>query len=133
MNESHQIRLREVGSDNPPDLLDKIKDSIERLFDSSVSGAGGYVKGKGEQELAKASEIKAQALSHLGNLELERQRLLAERDKLISEDKQKMYELKTKRLEAIVNCLVRLQEMNVKVQIDVVIEKLIQAMEDQYD
>jgi hypothetical protein len=129
-NERHQIQLREVKPENPPDLLDQIKEAIEKLFGDSVSAAGGFIKGKSDQELAKASEIKAQALSHLGNLELERQRLVAERDKLLCDDKQKMYELKTKRLEAIVNCLVRLQEMNVKVQLEVVIEKLINAMEE---
>jgi hypothetical protein len=129
-DERHEIRLREAVSGSPPDLLDKIKDAIENLFDCSVYAAGGYIKGKSDQEVAKAAEIKAKALSHLGNLELDRQRLLAERDKLLCDDKQKMYELKTKRLEAIVNSLVRLQELNVKVQIEVVTEKLIEAMEE---
>ncbi len=89
-SERHQIRLREANSENPPDLLEKIKDAIDKLFDNSVSAASGFIKGKSDQELAKASEIKAQALAHLGNLELDRQRLLAERDKLFCDDKQKM-------------------------------------------
>lgn len=130
MNDRHEIRLREATSGSPPDLLDRIKDAIDELFDCSVSAAGGYVKGKSDQELAKAAEIKAQAFSHLANLDLERQRLLTERDRLLREDRQKMYELKTQRLEAIVNTLVRLQEMGVQVQIEVLVERLLKAMEE---
>ena len=129
MNERHQIQLREAAPENPPDLLDRIRGAIDELFDCSVSATGGYIKGKSDQELAKAAEIKTKAFSHLANLDLERQRLLAERDKLLREDRQKMYELKTKRLETIINSLVRLQEMGVKVQIEVVVERLIKAME----
>lgn len=130
MDERHQIQLREAASGNPPDLLERIKDAIDELFDCSVSAAGGYVKGKSEQELAKAAEIKAKAFSQLANLDLERQRLLAERDRLLREDRQKMYELKTQRLEAIINSLIRLQEMGVKVHIEIVVERLLKAIEE---
>jgi hypothetical protein len=129
-NERHQIRLREASPGNPPELLDRIKDAIDELFDCSISAAGGYVKGKSDQELAKAAEIKAKAFSHLANLDLERQRLLAERDKLLCEDRQKMYELKTQRLEAIINSLIKLKEMGTNVQIEIVVERLIKAMEE---
>jgi hypothetical protein len=130
MNEHHRIRLRESAPENPPDLLDRIKDAIDELFDCSVSAAGGFVKGKGEQELAKAAEIKAKAFSHLANLDLERQRLLTERDRLLREDRQKMYELKTQRLETVINILIKLQEMGVKVQIEVAAETLLKAIEE---
>jgi hypothetical protein len=129
-NERHQIRLREVSSENPPELLDRIKDAIDELFDCSVSSAGGYIKGKSDQEVAKAAEIKTKAFAHLANLDLERQRLLTERDKYLREDKQKMYELKTLRLEAIISSLVKLQAMGATVQIEVVVERLINAMEE---
>jgi hypothetical protein len=132
MNERHEIRLREASSENPPELLDRIKDAIDELFDVSVSAAGGFVKGKSDQELAKASEIKAKAFSHLANLDLERQRLLTERDRLLREDRQKMYELKTQRLEAVINSLVKLREMNVNVQIEVLVEKLIVGAMEEY-
>lgn len=130
MDERHQIRLRETKSGNPPDLLDKIQEAINELFDCSVSGAGNFVKGKGGQELAKAEEIKAKAIACLADLEFERQRLLAERDKLILEDKQKMYELKTQRLEAVVNSLVRLKELGVNVQAEVVVQQLFASMNE---
>jgi hypothetical protein len=130
MDERHQIRLREAASGNPQDLLNRIKDAIDELFDCSVSAAGGFIKGKSDQELAKASEIKAKAFSHLASLDLERERLLTERDKLLSEDRQKMYELKTHRLEAIISSLIKLQEMGAKVHIEVVVERLIEAMEE---
>ena len=129
-NERHQIRLREASQGNPPELLDRIKEAIDELFDCSVSAAGGYVKGKSDQELAKAAEIKAKAFSHLANLDLDRQRLLSERDRLLREDRQKMYELKTQRLEAIISSLIKLQEMGANVQIEIVVERLIKAMEE---
>jgi hypothetical protein len=130
MNERHQISLSEISPQHPSELLDKIKDAINELLDCSVSGASGYVKGKGEQELAKAREIRAKVLSCLGNLDLERQRLIAERDKLIYEDKQKMYELKTQRLESVVNSLIKLKEIGVVVESEVVINQLIKSMND---
>jgi hypothetical protein len=128
-NEHHQITLREVTPENPPKILEKMTEALEEILGKGVSAAGDFIKGKSGQELAKVSEIEAQAHSHLDNLELERQRLVAERDKSICDDNQKMYELKTKRLEAIVNCLVRLKEMDVNVQL-VVSEKLIKAMDE---
>jgi hypothetical protein len=130
MNDRHQIQLHETSSDNPPELLDKMRDSINELFDCSVSAAGSFVKGKSEQELAKAVEIKTKAFSHLANLDLERQRLLVEQNQLIREDKQKMYELKTQRLEAVINSLEKLQKMGAKVKMETFEDILVKAMQE---
>lgn len=130
MNDRHQIRLHEASSDNPPELLDKMRDSINELFDCSVSAAGSFVKGKSEQELAKAVEIKTKAFSHLANLDLERQRLLVEQNQLIREDKQKMYELRTQRLEAVINSLEKLQKMGAKVKMETFEDILVKAMQE---
>jgi hypothetical protein len=130
MNDHHQIRLHETSSDNPPELLDKMRDSINELFDCSVSAAGSFVKGKSEQELAKAVEIKTKAFSHLANLDLERQRLLVEQNQLIRGDKQKMYELRTQRLEAVINSLEKLQKMGAKVKMETFEDILVKAMQE---
>lgn len=128
----HEITLREAEPGNPSELLDRIKDAIDELFDCGVSSAGDYVKGKSSQEVAKASEIKAKAFAHLANLDLERQRLISERDKALAEDRQKMYELKTQRLQAVVNSLIKLKQMGVEIQIDVIdacVSQLIRSVE----
>lgn len=130
MNERHRISLRESAPGNPPDILDRVKDAIDELFDYSVSAAGNYVKGKGSQETARAAEVRAKALSHLGNLDLERQKLIAERDQVIREDRQKMYELRTQRLTAIIDRLTKLKEIGVDIQMEVVIGQLLRAMEE---
>ena len=129
MDEHHHIRMRQLPG-SPPDLLDQLKESIEKLFECSVAGAANYIQGRGEQESAKASEIKAKALAQLGTLELERQRLITERDKAIHDHKRQMYELKTKRLTEVVNCLTRLQEFGVTVNLQVVADKLVQAIDE---
>lgn len=128
--ELHRIHLSEVGPENPPDLLKKIKESIEELLDVGFSGAGQFVKGKSQQETAKALEIRAKAFQNLADLELERERLLNERNKIILEDNQKMFELKTKRLEVVLNCLIKLKESGVNIDIEVVVGSLLQSSGD---
>ncbi|MBT9312158.1 hypothetical protein [Leptothoe kymatousa] len=127
MNEErYRIRMRQLPG-SPPDLLDKLRESIEELFDCGLTGATNYVQGRGEQESAKAAEIKAKALAQLGSLQLERQKLIDERDKAIAEHQQAMYELRTQRLKEVVDSLVRLKEMGVEVKLEVVAQVLMQA------
>jgi hypothetical protein len=77
-----------------------------------------------EQEVAKAAEIRASALEKLGRLELERQKLIQERDAALREDlneqarvemahKQRMYELRTQRLREVVEALKALKDLGV--------------------
>ena len=129
MDERHRVRMRQLPGSHP-DLLDQIKASIEELFECSLAGATNYVQGRGEQESAKAAEIKAKALAQLGNLELERQRLIDERDKAVAEHKCAMYELRTQRLNEVVNSLVRLKELGVSVNLEVIANVLVQAVSE---
>ena len=126
MDERQRIRMRQLPGSSP-DLLEQIKASIEELFECSLAGATNYVQGRGEQESAKAAEIKAKALAQLGNLELERQRLIDERDKAVAEHKRTMYELRTQRLNEVVSSLIRLKEMEAPVNLEVVVNLLVQA------
>ena len=128
-DERHRITARQRPG-SPPDLLSQIKESIEELYSSGLDGAKNYVEGRGRQESAKAAEIKAKALAQLGNLELESQRLIDERDKSVAEHRQAMYDLKTKRLNDVVNSLLRLKEMGVDVNLEAVAELLIKAVNE---
>ncbi len=143
MDERHNIVLRQASSDNPPDLLTQLKQSIEELCNLSLGAAGDYLSGKGQQEVAKALEIKTQALQRLGGLESERQRLLMEREKMLRDDRAKMYELETQRilaenerikaatesLQKIVDSVARLKEMGVEVRLEVVMGALNSTLE----
>lgn len=129
MNERHRLRMRELPG-SPPDILDKLRESIEELFDCGLEGATEYVKGKTRQESAKANEIKAKALAQLGNLELERRRLIDERDRSVAEHERSMYELRTKRLNEVVNSLIKLRELGVEVNLEVVATSLVNALNE---
>lgn len=128
MDERQRIRMSQLPGGLPN--LHQIRAAIETLCDSGVAGADDYVRGRGAQESAKAAEIKAKALAALADLDLERQRLIDERDKAIDEHQQKMYELRTQRLKEVVNSLVRLKELGVSVDLEVVANTLIQAVSE---
>lgn len=129
MDERHRIRMRQLPGSSP-ELLEQLKESIEQLFECSVEGAANFVQGRGEQESAKAAEIKAKALAQLGTLELDRQRLIAERDKDIHAHRRQMYELRTQRLKDVVDCLVRLKDLGATINLQVVADMLVQAIDE---
>jgi hypothetical protein len=57
------------------------------LFPVTAASGVQWLRGKGEQEVAKAAEIRASALEKLGRLELERQKLIQERDAALRDDR----------------------------------------------
>ena len=126
MSDRHDIAFREATEPgpNPPGLIAELRDLVMDLFPVTATSGVRYLVGKGEQEIAKAAEIRASALEKLGRLELERQKLVQERDAALRDDlneqvrdemnhEQKMYELKTQRLRDVVECLKHLKEMGV--------------------
>lgn len=118
MSDRHEIALREtIGpTPNPPGLLAELRDLVVEFFPDAAESGSRWFRGKSEQEIAKAIEIRASALEKLGRLELERQKLLRERDEALlkaqseqdrdrTAHQQKMYELRTERLKAVVEAL----------------------------
>ena len=130
MTDRHLLRLREINSEDPPDILSTLKQAVEDLYRCSFTASTKYIKGKGEQELAKAAEIRAKVIAHLGSLELERQQLLVERNKAASDSDQKMYQLRTERLQAIVDSLIRLRELGVEVDFEIIANRLIESLDE---
>src|SRR5208337_4634533 len=89
MSERHEIVLREASGSapNPPALITELRDIVKDVFPETVedlarSGTG-WLKGKSEQEIAKAMEIRASAMEKRGRLEIERQKLLNEREECL--------------------------------------------------
>jgi len=131
MSERHDIVLREATgpSPTPPALITELRDIIKDVFPETVedlarSGTRWW-KGKSEQEIAKAMEIRASAMEKLGRLEIERQKLLNEREESLGKaqteqkrDEQayklRMFELKTQRLKELVDAFKVIKEMGIK-------------------
>lgn len=150
MSEHGEIISREAGDDNPPGLLADLKQQVSELFDGSGESGGKWIKGKADQETAKAAEIRAGIMNMLGQLEIERERLIKERDetkkKFRAEGKkernrheEKMYDLETQRIEAearaqaakaeamknAVQALRELRDLGVEVTLDIVQQALL--------
>ncbi len=131
MSERHDIVLREATgpSPTPSALITELRDIIKDVFPETVedlarSGTS-WLKGKSQQEIAKAMEIRASAMEKLGRLEIERQKLLNEREESLGKaqteqkrDEQayklRMFELKTQRLKELVDALKVIKEMGIK-------------------
>jgi hypothetical protein len=84
-----------------PDVLQELLSDFKKLMPTVTESAGNFLKGKGCQEIAKAQEIYANITQKIGQLELERQRLIGERNDAIrkvqlEEDRNKS-EIKLKR------------------------------------
>jgi len=128
MSDRHDIVLREDPK-HGSGLLKELRDAIDELFPVSVSAAGQFISGRGQQEIAKAAEIRSVVLERIGRLENERQSLIDERDqalrKLDAQHTQEMYKLKTERLRAVVESLKTLHDLGVKIDMSVVAAQII--------
>jgi hypothetical protein len=150
MGELHEIVLREaVGtSPNPPGLIAELKTVFLEIFPDVTDAGCGWLKGKSDQEVAKAIEIRASALAKLGQLENERQKLIVERDAAIlkaetehARDRMaheaKMFELRTQRkaerLRGVVEALKTLKDLGVQLEaktLKQISAKLVSALDD---
>lgn len=143
MSERHDIVLRQhEDGPNPPDLLREMVEEIKKLGPTTIKAGGKYVKSKAEQEAVKVQEIKARVFEKIGKLEVERQRLIKERDeadrkaelelqreeheheRAVHQLELQEFKEKAQALRAVVDCIVRLKEKGIEVDI-----KLIKAAE----
>lgn len=147
MDERHDIVLRPAedlapGAAPPPDLLRDLVRAVDSLFTPAADGAGKWLQGKGEAELAKAAEIKAQVLTKIASIDHERQKLIQEREAAIegrrAEDERdrrahvrQMYELRTKRILDVVGSLVKLRELGVEVEMKAIAGILTKALREE--
>lgn len=65
-------------SDSPPELLQRLLDQLEQLAPEAIPTGVRFLRGKADQEWAKAHQIKVQAITEIGRLELEQDRLAAQ-------------------------------------------------------
>lgn len=130
-NERLDIAVREADGSNPPNLLRELVDAINEIIPDAGHGARSWIRGKGDAEVAKAAEIKANVLQKIAEIEHDRQRLVNERDRAQAEaerlgkqaqfeHEQKMYALQTQRLKDAAESIVRLRESGDEVELKVV-------------
>jgi hypothetical protein len=144
MDERYDIILRPEDGRDPPSLLHDIKRAVDDLLSPMCDGAGKWLQGKGEAELAKAAEIKSKVYAAIAGLEHERQRLINERDAAADvrrnenerdrmAHEEKMYALKTERLTAIVASVTKLKELGVEIEVKVrkqIANKILSTIKD---
>jgi len=81
MTERHDIILHQhEDGPNPPDLLQQIVEDIKKLVPETGKAARKWLRAKGDQECAKVQEIKARIFEKIGQFEIERQRIIQQRD-----------------------------------------------------
>ncbi len=130
------ITVRPANPTDRPNLIAELVDAVNNLIPAAGEGGSKWLRGKGEQEMAKVAEIKARVLTMLGNLENERQRLIHDREQARkaalqagqaekNRHTEKMYELETQRMEAkaraikdAVEALRALRDMGVEITIE---------------
>lgn len=125
--EQFEITLREEAHDGGDDLIQRLKRDVDSLYQCGLSSGKNYIKGKSDQEVAKAAEIKSKVMANLGAIETERQKLIQEREKNKDIHNEKMYELQTKRLQAVVDSLVRLEKLGGPAAL-MLAEKLVESL-----
>ena len=128
------------------DVLQELLQDVRKLMPTAAESAGNYLKGKGIQEIAKAQDIYANVAQKIGQLELERQRLVAERNQALrkaelEEDhnkrkislkreiakkkhEERMFELKNQRLHEIVETLKACRDSGIEVDIQLITKAL---------
>jgi len=144
MSERHDIILRERQGDspNPPGLLNAIQQDLHDLFRSATEGGGGWIRGKGKQEQAKAAEIFSRAMAEIGRLQAEEERLAQKHERDVEAadarrqaqqmaHQQTMYALETDRMRAkasalkeIVSALKELRSLGIEVDIQVIMVEI---------
>lgn len=130
-NERLDVVVRPADGPNPPNLLRDLVDEINRLIPDAGEAAGSWLRGKGQAEVAKAAEIKANALQKIAQIEQDRQRLINERDQASAaaglagrqaqyEHERTMYSLRTQRLKESFESIIRLRELGAEVDLKIV-------------
>lgn len=139
MTECHEIILREHDDGpNPPDLLQQIVDDIKKLVPESTEAGRKWLRGWGEQELARAQEIKAKVYEKIAQVEIEREKLIQQRDdgyrkaqlelrKQDQDHERSLHELEiarlkeqTQALKEVVDCIVKLRGLGIEVDLKVI-------------
>ena len=151
MNERHDITLRPAEGENPPDLLRQIVEDVKKLVPEGGKTARKWVRAKGNEAEARVREIQARVYKEIAELDIERQRLIQDRDEawqkaeLEAQRDKNAYEARLKELELqrfhekvqalheVVDCIVKLRDRGIEINLKVVkkVEKAISGLLDE--
>jgi beta-phosphoglucomutase-like phosphatase (HAD superfamily) len=137
----HELDLTEASPRDPVGLLPRLLQQIRDYLPGLAAAGERYLQARVAQETLKALEIRARIRTQLDTVEIERQRMIAERDErsraaTIAEEhdaaqrEARLMELETQRLEAMARAaaaLKTLHELGVKVDIEVLTHRLLSS------
>jgi hypothetical protein len=128
MSEDHNIVLREGEGDNPPDLLKQmlteLAAEIALGLPEAASSGRRYLAGKAEQQTARAQFIRAAAAAKIAEVQLQRDRLIEEREKALREHEVRVYEAATERIRALADAgkfIQALRDIGVEIDLDILL------------
>lgn len=147
MTDRHTKTLLQFEEEsNPPDLLRQIVEDIKKLVPESGEAARNWLRGKSKQELAKVQEIQARVYEKIGQLEIERQREIRQREEAhrraelewqreqhnhersLRELEIQQFRERTRALREIVDCLVKLRQLGIEFDLKVIKSTEVTAM-----
>ena len=126
----HEIELIEAGDKAPIGLLARLIQQVRDALPALASAGERYLQAKSNQESLKALEIRARIESQLSLVEIERQRMVDERELRIraataaekesaQQAELRRIELEARRLEAVAHAAVALKALHdLGVQVD---------------
>jgi hypothetical protein len=110
------LREEEGPQPNPPNLIREIKQLLNEILENAAPHPlpSETVWVKSEEEGSKAREIQTLVMEKLEALEAEREKLLKDRDEVQLKHKERMFELKIERFNAIVRALEVLRSKGIR-------------------
>ncbi|MDP9178493.1 MAG: hypothetical protein M3O61_12505 [Gemmatimonadota bacterium] len=135
----HELELSEASPKAPVGLLPRLLQQIRDYLPGLAAAGEQYLQAKVAQETLKALEIRARIRAQLDTVEIERQRMIAERDERsraaaraeeneTAQREARLIELETQRLEAMARAaaaLKALQELGVNIDIEVLRQRVL--------
>lgn len=136
--EKMDVSLKPVEKSDSAEIFRELQDQIRKLIPDAGKSGRRWLRGKSDQELAKGAEIWAAIEAKLGQLDIDRQRLVQDRDALATinrrENKKEknrhdevMFKLETERMTAKADALAKmltavkgLQDMGIEIDVTIV-------------
>ena len=119
MGERQRITIRENEGSKAKGLLARLKDAIthavaDHAVEDTVDSGVRYVKAVSEQQAGKAAEVQAKAISLIKSIEHESERLIDERKATAKEHERGLYDLETRRLSELRQCVMDLIDRGIE-------------------
>ena len=131
--EKHEVVFRQVDETDPPGLLRRVAGDVRERIPETVDAGFRWVQAKGKQAEARANKIQAEGIAEISRVQNETQELIQQREerkqKAASEiqrdlnaHEEELRKLESQSLNDVVDCIVRLREAGIVMDITVIRE-----------